>query len=74
VDLGAILRGESHIGQDIGLGIVHQGGELGDPGPSLIGNLAPLFARGFGIVLGVGGLSEFLCARRFSVMRARSAL
>jgi hypothetical protein len=55
VQLDAMLGGEAHVGQDVGLGIVHQGGKLGDAGPELIGDLPPLLAGGFGVVLGEGG-------------------
>jgi hypothetical protein len=34
VDLGAVVRGEGHVGQHIGLGLVHEGGELGTRGLS----------------------------------------
>ena len=52
---GAGLGWEVHVGENIGFGIVHQGGEFWNPWPGLIGNLAPLLAGGFGIVLGEGG-------------------
>ena len=31
VDLGAVLGREVHVGQHVGLGVIHQGGELGHP-------------------------------------------
>ena len=55
MQLGAVLDGEAHVGEHIGLGVVHQGGKLGDAGPRLVGDLAPLFARGLSVVLGEGG-------------------
>ena len=50
--------GEAHKGQNIGFGLVHQSGQLGDLGPELIGHLAPLGAGHFGILLGKGGGDE----------------
>lgn len=50
-----MLDGEAHVGQDVVLGIVHQGGELRHPRPELIGDLPPLLAGGLGVVLGEGG-------------------
>ena len=49
-----LVRGEPYIGQGLGLGIVHQGGEFGDPRPGPVGDLPPLLAGGFGFVLGEG--------------------
>ena len=49
-----MLRGEVHVGQDIGFGIVHQRCQLGDTRPQLIGHLAPLLAGCVSIVLGEG--------------------
>ena len=50
--------GKAHEGQNIGFGLIHQGGKLGDLGPELIGHLAPLGAGHFGILLGEGGGDE----------------
>ncbi len=55
VDLGAVLRGEVHVGEHVGLGLVQQAGEFGHARPHLVGDLAPLLACGFGVVLGKGG-------------------
>jgi hypothetical protein len=44
VQLGAMLLGEGHVGQHVGLGMVHDGGELRHLGPDLIGHAAPLGA------------------------------
>jgi hypothetical protein len=55
VDLDPVLGGKAHVGQDVGLGIVHQRRESADPGPDLVGDLAPLLAGGLGIVLRKGG-------------------
>ena len=49
------LGWEVHVGENLGFGIVHQGGEPWHAWAGLIGDLAPLLARGFGIVLGEGG-------------------
>ena len=35
---------EGHVGQHVGLGLVHQRGELRDLGPELVGDAAPLRA------------------------------
>ena len=51
--LGAILRRERHVGENILLGGVHHSGELGDAGPQLIGDLAPLPLGRFGRLLRV---------------------
>jgi hypothetical protein len=55
VYLGAMLCREAHVGEHIGLGIVHQCGELADARPGLIGDLSPLLAGSLGIILGEGG-------------------
>src|SRR3954454_4184420 len=49
------LRREAHVGQHIGFGIIHQRCKPTDAWPCLIGDLSPLLAGGFGIVLGEGG-------------------
>jgi hypothetical protein len=43
--------GEADVGQDVGLGRVYQGGELGDLGPELIGDPPSLLRGGLRIVL-----------------------
>ncbi len=55
MDLRAVLRGEVHIRQHIGLGLVHERGELDHPRAGLVGHFAPLLARGGRVVLGEGG-------------------
>jgi hypothetical protein len=50
-----VLRGEAHVGQHVGLGVVHQDGELRELGAELVGDVAPLLAGSFGVVLGEGG-------------------
>ena len=55
VDLGAVLDREVHIGQHVGLGVVHQRCQLGDTWSQLIGHLAPLLAGRLCIVLGKCG-------------------
>ena len=51
-------RREAHIGEDVALGLVHQLGELLDPGSQLVGDLPPLRPGSVGIVLGEGGADE----------------
>jgi hypothetical protein len=66
VQLGAVLGREAHVGQHpsassgqaVGLGLIHQRGELGDLGPELVGNAAPLRRGLLGIVLGEGCCDE----------------
>ena len=41
VDLGAMLGGELHVGQHVGLGLVHEGRQPGHAEAGLIGDLAP---------------------------------
>jgi hypothetical protein len=45
-------------GQYVGLCFIHECGELRHLGTQLIGDLAPLLARGLGIVLNEGGADE----------------
>jgi hypothetical protein len=52
-----ILR-EAHEGEDVGLRLVHERGELRHFGTQLIGDLAPLFAHGLDVVLNEGGANE----------------
>ena len=49
---------EAHVGENVVLGLVHEGGELRRLGPELVGDLAPLGARGLGVLLGEGGGDE----------------
>jgi hypothetical protein len=58
VQLGAVLGREAHVGEHVGLGLVHQGGQLRDLGPELIGDAAPLLLCRLGVVLGEGGGDE----------------
>ena len=58
VDLGAMLLGEAHVGQNIVLCFIHDGRELGYLGSDLIGNRAPLGACGLRCFLGKGGGDE----------------
>ena len=55
VQLGAMLGGKAHVGQHIGLGFIHESGQLGHARPGLIGDVTPLLAGGGGIVLSEGG-------------------
>lgn len=38
VQLGAMFPGECYVGEDVGFGFVHDGGEFRHIGPDLIGN------------------------------------
>jgi hypothetical protein len=71
VDLGAVLRGEVHMGKNAGLGVDHQCRQLGHPWAQLIGHLASLLAGRIGIVLGEGGADAGAddAARRCAAMR-----
>ncbi len=53
-----MLLGEGHVGQHIGLGVVHDGGEFRDLGPDLIGNGTPLNAGRRRRLLGKRGGDE----------------
>jgi hypothetical protein len=53
-----MLSGEAHAGEHVGLGLVHQGSELGDLGSQLIGDAPPLCLGLIGVVLGEGGGDE----------------
>src|SRR5271170_7026070 len=66
VQLGAMLRGEGHVGQHVVFGLVHQPAELFEPGPQLIGNMPPDLARRLAI-----GLDEGLadCGSRDGLLR-----
>ena len=55
VDFGAVLGGEVHIGEHVGLRLIEQAGELGQTRAHLVGNVAPLLARTRGIVLRKSG-------------------
>ena len=50
--------GKAHVGEHVLLGLVQQRGELGQLGPDLVGDLAPLGLGGVGMVLGEGGGDE----------------
>jgi hypothetical protein len=39
VELGAVLCKKGHVGEHIGLGVVHEGSQLRPPGAELIGNM-----------------------------------
>ena len=55
MDLGAMLLGERHERQHVGLGTVNQGRQFGHPGAELVGDAAPLLAGGIGVGLGESG-------------------
>ncbi len=48
----------SHVGEHVRLGLVEEGGELGQLGAHLVGDLAPLGAGGVGMILREGGGDE----------------
>ena len=58
MELGPVVLREPHVGEHIRLGLIHEGGELGQLGPELVGDLAPLCLAGGGILLGEGGGDE----------------
>ena len=41
VKLGAVLSGKGHVGQHVGLALVHQGRELWPAGAQLVGDVPP---------------------------------
>ena len=53
-----MLSGKGHEGEDVDLGLVEEGGELGQLGAQLVGDLTPLLAGGVGRALGEGGRHE----------------
>jgi hypothetical protein len=53
-----MIGGKAHVGEHVVLGLVHEGGELGQLGPELVGDPAPLRLGGLGAVLGEGGRHE----------------
>jgi hypothetical protein len=54
MQLGPVGCREAHIGQHVGLAVVHQRGELGQRRSELVGDLAPLQPGGVGVILGEG--------------------
>src|SRR5512144_434748 len=58
VDLGPVLLGEGHVGEDVCFGLVHELGESADRRPQLVGHFAPLGSGGIGVILGEGGGDE----------------
>src|SRR5712671_1207940 len=55
VQFSAVLSRETHVGQHIGFGIIHQCRQFGDARPVLVGDLAPLLSSRRRVVLGEGG-------------------
>lgn len=51
VQLGAMGRRNAHIGQNVDFGFVEVGRQLGQLRPQLVGDTAPLFAGGVGVIL-----------------------
>ncbi len=55
---GSVLLLEGHVDQHVGIGVVHDGGEVGNLRPNLVGDGAPLGAGGLGYLLVKGGGDE----------------
>jgi hypothetical protein len=53
--LGAVLRREGYVGENVVLAVVHQHAELGPARPELVGDVAPGVMRGRGIAERPGG-------------------
>jgi hypothetical protein len=47
-----VILGKGHVGENVGLGLGHEGGEPWKRGAQLIGDLAPLGLGGLPIILG----------------------
>ena len=47
-----MIGGKARVGEHVGLGLIHESGELGQLGPELIGDPAPLRLGGVRAVLG----------------------
>ena len=58
MQLGPVSGREVHVGQHIGLGFVHEGGEFRQFGAQLVGDLAPLRLGRLGVLLCEGGGDE----------------
>ncbi len=58
MQLGPVGGWESHLGQHVRFGLVHQVRQFLHPWAELVSDLAPLGAGGLGIVLGEGGADE----------------
>ena len=58
MQLGAVRDREGHVGENVVLGLVHEGGEFRRLGPELVGDLAPLGGGAVRILLGEGGSDE----------------
>jgi hypothetical protein len=58
VEFGAVLFRKGHVGEDVLLGLVQQGGELRQLDADLVGDLAPLGLGGVDMVLREGGGDE----------------
>ena len=58
VKLGPMLLRECHVGEHVGLGVVHDGGELRHFWPDLVGDGTPLNPGGLGRLLGEGSGDE----------------
>ncbi len=69
-----MVSGKVHVGEHAVLGLVHEGGELGQLGPELAGDPAPLRLGGFGAVLRECGRHEAETTRRLLFPAWASAL
>ena len=58
VQFYTVLVREAHVGEDIVLCFVHDGGELGELGPEPVGDLTSLGPDTVGVILGEGGGDE----------------
>ncbi len=78
MQLGAVLCGEGHVGQHVGLALVHQRGKLRPAGTELVGDVAPDFHGAFPIGLVEGlqdrGGNDGVLALAFTNVQLRSAL
>jgi hypothetical protein len=58
MDLRPVVLREGREREHVGLGLVHQRGELGQPRAQRVGDPSPLRRGGLGVVLGEGGGNE----------------
>ena len=58
MDFRPVVGRKAHVTEDVVLGLVHEACELGELGPKLVGDPAPLGFGGLGAVLGEGGRHE----------------
>ena len=65
-----MLRREAHISQHVGLGLIHQDGELGQLGPELVGDTAPLCRGLRGVKLVISDCHEGIKAAVSKILTA----